>query len=217
MHKFTQARLFNIVSRKITYCLLFILLITGCKKENESSSNIPVNSTYNIVVTGQGNFGPPFQQSASLFIVPTIADGTQQNGVNPVDVAIFTNQSPIVGAAGALYFATNTSLTSLIGSNLGASAIDVAFVQVNQANRSVSIQIDGNVFGIPAARLNTLNIYNLTTGLFAQIHNILAGTVNFNLNGDQVQGTIELGGSSGFQGPSISSLYVANFRGTRSR
>ena len=200
---------------------LFIFFSLGCTEDEDvdAVSAIPVNSEYNIIINGEGYVGGfvgSFQIPARLVVVATIPDNTQNNGVNPVDVGIFTNPGPIVGQAGALYFGTNTSLSSIVGSTLGASAIDVAIVGVNQASRTVSIEVDGNAFGLPTARLNTFNIYNLTTGITAQIHNVLAGRIEMSFNGNEVQGTIQIGGSSGFTGPGITSNYIAGFTGTRS-
>jgi hypothetical protein len=159
-----------------------------------------------------------FIQEADIVIVPTI-DPTDalNNGVNPIDIGIFTTTSPIIGNAGALYFGTNTSLSSLVGSNQGASALDITFVTVNNSVGQIGIQIDGNAFGLPSARLGTFNIFNLTDGVTAQIHNVLAGTVSLQLSngGQSIQGTIQLGGSSGFSGGNVTSLYSATFTGTR--
>ncbi len=72
---------------------------------------------------------------------------------------------------------------------------------MDQAKKSVNIQLDGNITGLPRARLNVLNIYNLTSGVTAQIHNILDGTIDISFDGENIQGAIDLGGCSGFQGP----------------
>lgn len=179
-----------------------------------------VTSTYRIVINGQGlPSAVPFSLEADLIFTVTLdLTAATNNGINPVDVAIFTTASPIIGTAGALYFGTNTSLSALRGSNLGASNIDIAFVEVTPDNTGIVITVDGNVFGLPNARLNTFNIYNITTDIItAQIHNILAGTIQIQLSpdGQSVGGTIALGGSSGFAGPGITSEYQATFSGTR--
>lgn len=209
-----------IYNRTLLVCLqgmLLIALASGCGSDDDIGG-IPSNGSYNIIISGQASFsgvpGLAFQQVGAMVVTPTVAAPVFNNGTNPVDIGIFTNVSPIIGAAGAIYFGTNTSLSSLVGSNLAASAIDIAFVQVSQAGR-IEIAVDGNAFGLPSSRLGTFNIYNLTSGVTAQIHNVLAGNIVINFNGNQVTGTINLGGSSGFAGPNITSEYRANFSGTR--
>jgi hypothetical protein len=171
---------------------------------------------YAIMITDGVSFSVP----ATLETFVTINPAPEiDNGVNPIDVAIITDgniASPLVGVAGALWFGTNTSLCVLVSCTIGASGIDIAFVQVDAAARQVLITVDGNVFGLPAARLNTFNIYNVTSGVTAQIHNVLAGEVFIQFSNDDqsVSGTIALLGSSGFGGPTPTSQYVANFSGT---
>lgn len=182
--------------------------------------------TYRIVISGQVTFSglpasPPFNRSATLVVTPTIdpldPSLSTNNGVNPVDIGIFTDDSPIIGFAGALYFGTNTSLSSLVGSSIGASAIDVAFVEVDQSAGRVIAAIDGDVFGLPNARLNTFNIFNARDSITTQIQSVLAGTVilEFSDNGNTIAGSITIGGSSGFGGVGITTEYTATFSGTR--
>lgn len=198
-----------------------LLLLVSCNCDDDDLlPTIPQNAEYQISIEGEGYVGglvSRFQIQAILVTTPTIEDGTQRNGINPIEIGIFTDPNPIVGHAGALYFGTNTSLSSLVGSRLRASAMDVAFVSIDQRANSVHVRLDGDIFGLPTARLNTFNIYNLTTGLFAQIQNVLAGEINIIFNGDDVNGDISLGGSSGFTGPSITSQYLATFAGRRIR
>jgi hypothetical protein len=195
--------------------------------EASTPAEVSVLGSYQITITGEGSFsgtpsGYPFSINAVLVVTPTIdTSEVVNNGVNPVDVGIFTTVSPIVGQAGALWFGTNTSLCSLVGCSNGGSGIDIAFVDgiadPNAGTAEVNITVDGNAFGLPNARLATFNIYNLTTDLTAQIHNVLAGTVLLQITdgGQSVSGTINLGGNSGFDGPGITSEYLANFSGSR--
>jgi hypothetical protein len=89
-------------------------------------------------------------------------------------------------------------------------------VQFDPATGQALIRVDGNIFGLPAARLNTFNMYNLTSGVIAQIHNVLGGQIliQFSPDGQSVSGNIALLGSSGFGGPTPTSQYVATFSGT---
>jgi hypothetical protein len=171
---------------------------------------------YAITITDGVSFSVP----ASLVTFGTINPAPEiDNGVNPIDVAIITDgnvANPLVGVAGALWFGTNTSFCVLVNCTIGASGIDIAFVQVDTVSGQVLITVDGNVFGLPAARLNTFNIYNVTSGVTAQIHNVLGGEVfiQFSSDGQSVSGRIALLGSSGFGGPTPTSQYVADFSGT---
>jgi hypothetical protein len=185
---------------------------------------IPQRAQYSIQITGRANQGgeptSTFTLNATLVVVPTVdprAIGVR-NGPNPVDVAIITADSPLQGVAGALWFGTNTSFCSLIGCTTGASAIDTAVVMADARRGTVIITVDGDVFGQPTARLNVFNIFNIRTGLTAQIYHVLAGgiTIQFTNGGQSVSGTIDLGGNSGFSGPAVTTEYSATFRGTRS-
>lgn len=180
---------------------------------------IPMNSQYEIKIVGSTAPGGAVSTVADLVVRPTVAQGptASTNGANPVDVGIFTRSSPVEGNAGALWFGTNTSLASFKGSNLGVANIDVAFVDAKQNDGTVAITLDANAFGLPNARIATLNVYNVTSGSPAQIHDILTGSVNIRfLNGGQnVTGDITLAGFPGFNGPAIPSNYQATFTGTR--
>lgn len=168
---------------------------------------------YSIAITDGATFSIP----ATLTIFRTVNTNPEiPNGVNPFDVSIVTNQPPTLGVKGALWFGTNTSLCVVVRCTIGASGIDIAFVNYDPNRRLLTIQVDGNVFGLPAARLDTFNIYNITTGLTAQVHNILAGTIVVQFSPDfrVIEGRMQLLGSSGFQGPTPTSSYVAGFRGS---
>ena len=188
----------------------------------QPSLGIPSPAIYAITlhgVVGAGSGRTPFTQSALLVLVPTVdPTAATGNGVNPVVVGIKTASSPILGVAGALWFGTNLAVSAVIGSSpaVGASAIDVAFVAA--AGNRVGVTLDGNVFGLPLARVNYLNIFNVQTSILAQIHNVLSGrllVLDVTQGGAAVQGSIGLGGSSGFDGPTVTSLYAAHFTGVR--
>lgn len=189
-----------------------------------ASGAIPQQAQYSIQITGQANqaggLGAPFNLNAALVIIPTVDPQPigVRNGPNPVDVAIITNASPLQGVAGALYFGTNTSFCSLVGCTIGASAIDTTAVTADATRGTVMITVDGDVFGQPTARLNVFNIFNIRTGVTAQIYHVLAGgiTIQFADGAQSVSGTIDLGGNSGFSGPAVTTAYRATFRGTRS-
>jgi hypothetical protein len=181
-----------------------------------SADTIPLSSQYEITIAGHTVPGGAISVVADLVVLPTVATSATaaSNGVNPVEIGIFTRPSPIAGNAGALSFATNTALASHIGSNLGASSVDVAFVDAKQNAGTVDITLDGKAFGLPDAQVSTLNIYKIASGASVQTNNILTGLVNlrFSNSGQDVSGDIIL---SGFGGPAVASSYQATFTGTR--
>lgn len=184
---------------------------------------IPQQALYRVQINGevvqQGGVTSRFSVPAFVMIVPTIDPAAfgVSNGPNPIDVGIFTDPSPIVGVAGALYFGTNTSLCGVIGCNTRFSALDTTFVTVNPAQGSVNIVVDGNLFGLTAARLNIFNIFNARTSLLAQIYHVLTGQVvlQFGNGAQTVAGSLALGGSSGFSGPYVTTVYQATLTGVR--
>jgi hypothetical protein len=179
------------------------------------ADTIPLNSQYEITIEGNTAPGGAISVVADLVVLPTVATATAPaNGVNPVEIGIFTRARPVPGNVGALSFGTNTAVANHIAGNLGASSVDVAFVDAKQNEGTVDITVDGKAFSLPNARLSTLNIYNVASGSTALANNILSGVVNLRfLNGGQrVSGDITL---SGFGGPGLASSYQATFTGTR--
>ncbi|MEM9610152.1 MAG: hypothetical protein AAGA99_22215 [Actinomycetota bacterium] len=194
------------------------------------SGTLSVPSQYAIRISGEGAFvnlvggfdrtGIPFVVDGDLVLVPTLdRSGISGNGVNVVDLGIRTDVSPIVGSAGALWFGTNTSVSAAIGTSpsVGASNVDVSIVEFDDATRTITAQLDGDAFGLPTARINYLNVFNLRISVLAQIYNAFAGTVTVTLSpdGSTVNGTIEIGGNSGFAGPGVTTAYFATFTGVR--
>jgi hypothetical protein len=178
---------------------------------------------YQITINGITTFsgvagGPLFSHTAFLVLTAPFNPAPEtNNGVNALDVGIFTiTGNPFLGVAGALYFATNTSLSeAVIGTSTAGSNLDLAFVTWAPTTSELFVALDGDSSGLPHARFGVLNIYNSTTSVTAQIHNILTGTVllQFSNNFSNVAGNILFGGSSGFGGPFVSSEYRAAFSG----
>lgn len=106
---------YNMLSTARTWSGLVAIGLSICLTAH--GQNIVPNSAYEISVNWEGGIALP----ADLVITPTIdtaPQATTNNGVNPVDVGIFTRASPLVGNAGALWFGTNTSLSAIKGSKL---------------------------------------------------------------------------------------------------
>jgi hypothetical protein len=87
--------------------------------------------------------------------------------------------------------------------------------QVSVDGGHLDVRLDGDALAQPTARINYLNIYNVTTSVVAQVHNVLAGTLVTDISARGISGEIRLQGSSGFDGPGISSYYTATFTGPR--
>ena len=184
-------------------------------------TGIPASATYDITIDGMVQVGSgslPFRTTAVLLVVPTLdpkSGAYTRNGVNPRDLGIFTAVSPLAGTAGALWFGSNTSLGP--GGKTSASNVDVSIVTIDTATNRLQVEIDGTAFGLPNARNNSMNIYNTQSSIITQIQNVLAGGViaQFSNGGRNVTGRIQIGGSSGIQSGVLSSIYGADFSGTR--
>ena len=184
---------------------------------------IPQQAVYRVEITGialqAGGVSSTFSLPGHVVVAPPFdprAIGVF-NGPNPIDLGIFTDASPILGVAGALYFGSNTGFCRLIGCSTFASAIDTTFVAIDQRQGTVNVVVDGNVFGLNTARLSIFNIFNIRTSIVAQIYNVLAGGValQFTNGGQGISGNIVLGGSSGFGGAAVTTEYRATVNGRR--
>ena len=100
---------------------------------------------------------------------------------------------------------------AVIPTTTQGSGIDLTLVAWEPTTQVLSVTVDDT-----RTRLGVLDIFNATTGVTAQSHNVLAGMVElpFSPNFATVGGTILLGSSSGFAGPGASSEYQAQFSGS---
>lgn len=186
-----------------------------------AKSSIATPTQYSVTISGNVHVGSGktiFSQKSTVYLRRTIdTTNVANNGINPVDVGIKTAASPLSGSAGALWFATNTSLSAEIGSSavIASSKVDVAYVSINGGK--VTANVDGNAMGLPSARINYLNVFNAKSGLTAQIYNVLSGRVTASVTskGKSISGTIDLTGSSGFSSGAATTRYVATFSGKR--
>lgn len=190
-----------------------------------AGSTIPSNASYRATITGRvlasGGVVSTFVRDAMLEVRPPLdpqALGVS-NGPNPRDIGIVTDASPFVGVAGALAFGTNTGFCVLSGCSIGNSVLDTSFVTIDQARGEVRARVDGNVWGLPLARLDTFNIFNALSGPLAHVYQVLTGdlVVAFGAGGQTVTGQMQLGGASGFSVASVSTIYDATFSGVRVR
>jgi hypothetical protein len=213
--------------RRALATLLLGVAPAACSDKSDPSapeganSLVPASGSYSItidgaVLVGSGTF--PFGTSAVLLLVPTLDPNSgayTSNGVNPRDLGIFTDVSPLVGNDGAVWFGSNTSIGPR--GRTSASNVDMTIVTLDATAGTLTVLVDGNALGLPNARISTMNVYNAQSSVFTQIQNVLAGGViaRFSDGGKAVSGTIELGGSSGLESRSISSIYRGQFSGTR--
>jgi hypothetical protein len=168
------------------------------------------------VFTPLSNFTLP----GGLVIEPPVGvnftpTGQTTNGVNARDVGFFVG-SPIAGQAGALWLVTDSFLFSQVHINLPTSEVfDDAFVTANAAAGTLDIRLDGDLSGLPYARVVVQNTYGLTSGLLGELAQILTGgaKLQFSPDGRTVSGSVRVLGG-GIIEPG-SSAYQATFTGTR--
>jgi hypothetical protein len=208
-------------TRKVasTFLLALLPVLTACPLDQDGPTDPEREANvYRVTLTGDvgflsGSGYVPFTQTGHVYLVPTLdPDALSGNGKNPVDVAIVTDASPIAGNAGGLYFGTNTSTCRVVHcTRIGDSLVDVAFVTRN--GNTIDIQIDGNVFALPNARLDIFNIYNLQTSILTQVQNVYLGKAELTLEGSRIRGTVLLNGNSGFGHPTPTTYYRATITG----
>ena len=191
--------------------------LASCSSEGDPTGTEREPTVYRVTLSGDvgllsGSGSVAVNRAGRVYLSPTLdPDALSGNGRNPVDVAIVTDVSPLVGNAGALWFGTNTSMCTVVHCTIGASRVDVA--HVTRTGNQISISVDGNAFALPAARLNTFNVYNLQTSLLTQIQNVYVGQIELTLGGNQINGTLLLNGSSGFGHPTPTTYYRATITG----
>lgn len=175
-------------------------------------SAIPATAVYDITITGTTYFGstnfpgPSTRYSAHqsftlrgmLVVLPTRdRSGVNfNNGRNARDVGIFVGRPFSGPQAGAVWFATNTTVFADVGiGNVSQrlASLDVAYVTVNERRGTVSIRVDDQSI----ARTGQLNGFNVKSGLTANVYQVLAGETDlrFSANGRQVSGELDFIGS----------------------
>jgi hypothetical protein len=183
----------------------------------DAGVQLTVPAAYRVSVDGQVSEGSKvisFTVGGWVLVTAPYDDiGASQNDVNLVDIGVKTDTSPIVGVSGALWFGTNTSIMADLDLPVIVTAADVDIV---------TERVDGDVVYADVitslAPINTLNIYDVDSGqAVAQVNNVLTGTVSlrFNADGSAITGRVDLGGTSGQGGPTVSSEYHAALSGTR--
>ncbi|WP_224333340.1 hypothetical protein [Haloprofundus halobius] len=144
---------------------------------------------------------------------------TFQNGINARDVGLFSGNPPGAPEAGAIWFGTNTAVHQAVGIDTTPApeiaALDVAFVDADEAAGVLVVTLDGNFFGLPAARSSLLNCVTPTDGLLAPIYQLIQGTMQlqFGDGGNAVSGVVDFVGN-GYIEPGTTP-YQATMSGAR--
>ncbi len=185
-----------------------------------SRVELSVPAAYRVEIQGEVSEGSrtvPFEVGGWVLVTaPYDAIGGSNNDINVVDIGVKTDTSPLVGISGALWFGTNTSIMADL--NLGvipnAASVDIVSERVEEDVLYADVIME-------LSPINTLNLYNVDTadanGAGAQLNNILVGTVSirFAPDGSAIAGRIDVGGTSGMGGPTVSSEYHADLSGAR--
>ena len=182
---------------------------------------VPRAAVYAVAINGQTAYGS-FRRTGLLLVSPRIraVGGVNfRNGPNAREVGIFSGRPPSSPEQGAIWFATNTAIFQRlrIGNvNQGLAALDVAYVTAGRS--SLTVRIDGDFFGLPAARTALLNCMNARSGLLANVYQLIRGTMVLRFagsRGGRVSGVVDFVGN-GYIEPGLSP-YRATLAGRRVR
>jgi hypothetical protein len=182
---------------------------------------VPRAALYSIRISGQTSYGS-FVRNGALLVTPRIraAGGVNfANGPNAREVGLFSGRPPSSPEQGAIWFATNTAIFQRVGIgnvNQGLAALDVAYVTAGPS--SLRVRIDGDFYGLPAARTALLNCMNASSGVLANVYQLIGGTMVVAFRGrrgSRVSGAVSFVGN-GYIEPG-SSPYRATFVGRRIR
>ena len=193
--------------------LIAILVSANTGAAERSIGKIPLETTYNITLSGETTDGP-FKVNGILMVVPCAnPDATYIGGEpNPLDFALKTNASAITsGVRGTIYFFTNSRLTELIGGaqHLRNAGVNVCSVAVDGGSGRVAVKLDPEY-----ALGNPLNLMTLGSGMLAIGKPILSGTIDLQFHDDgTVRGTVKL--STGQYASAGNVEYAATLTGSR--
>jgi hypothetical protein len=185
-----------------------------------SQVELTVPAAYRVEIQGEVSEGSkriPFDVGGWVLVTaPYDAIGGSNNDVNLIDIGVKTDTSPLVGVSGALWFGTNTSIMG---------DLDLGVIPNGGSVDIVSERVEDDVVYadviMELSPVNTLNLFNVDTadanGGGAQINNVLTGTVSirFAADGSSIAGRVDVGGTSGMGGPTVSSEYHAALAGSR--
>ncbi len=185
-----------------------------------SRVELTVPAAYRVEIQGEvseGSLTIPFEVGGWVLVTaPYDAVGGSNNDVNVIDIGVKTDTSPLVGISGALWFGTNTSIMADLDLGVipNGGSVDIVSERVEEDVIYADVIME-------LSPINTMNLYNVDTadehGAGAQLNNILVGTVSirFAPDGSAIAGRIDVGGTSGTGGPTVSSEYHAALSGSR--
>ena len=113
----------------------------------------------------------PFVVSGQLLITSGISSPGTRNGKNPVEVVLKIGDPYGNPRAGNIRYVTNRYLWPYLGGRRDTSKVDFAYV--SSTATQVGVTIDGNI-----AAANTLSVFNVRSGLTANVYNPSSGGVS---------------------------------------
>ncbi|MBW7883109.1 MAG: hypothetical protein H3C34_10805 [Caldilineaceae bacterium] len=173
---------------------------------------VPTVAVYDVVISGTTYFGntnfpssstrysayQDFTLRGALVVLPTrdTSGVNFNNGSNARDIGIFVGSPLSSPQSGSLWFATNTTIFADVGvgnSIPGNASLDIAYVSVDERGGALSVWVDDQSI----ARTSQLNMFNVKSGLTANVYQVLAGGVelSFGSGGRQVSGALDFVGS----------------------
>jgi len=187
--------------------------------DSSSRVEMAVPAAYRVEIAGEVSADGrtvPFDVGGWVLVAaPYDAVGSVNNDVNVVDIGVKTDTSPLEGHSGALWFGTNTSIMRDLDLGVvpNGASVDVVSerVEADVVYADVILELSG---------INTLNLYNVDAvdesgGVL--LDSILVGTVSLRFadDGSAIAGRIDVGGTSGAGGSTVSSEYHAMLTGSR--
>lgn len=169
---------------------------------------------YSVNLSGAAG-GNAFNRSGMLILTDTISAAGTRNGVNPVDIGLFSGDPRGFPSAGAVHAVTNTKLASLTGrtGSLVTSALDLAYVTV--ANSCITVKPDQTIL-LGLYDWNP-NMFSASSSIFSsQIYYIQKGEISFCFSDGfrTVKGIETFYGTSYFSGYQPTVEYRGVFSGT---
>lgn len=134
-------------------------------------------------------------------------DSTSANGVNAVDLGLFTEQAPAAGAPG-VRFATNTRLAG--ANTVGAAGDDVADVAIATGGTDVDATLLTTVVGGPCTVLPTDNVFAADS-----VYKMVAGSLLVTVTSSSASGSVTFDGAPCDGVSATTTVLTATFTGSR--
>ncbi len=169
--------------RRVTI-LIVLVALTAIGVAAPAQADVPRSGLYDVTIRGNAD-GIPFQRTGTLYLLPTITR-TTTNGVNPVDVCLFSGSPFVSPQSGAIWLHSNSYCVNTRGARL-----DMARVSMSRANSRMLVQPDPSISAVG------VNGFNNSSGLLANVYQIFGGyqLLEFRNGGRTVVGTIDVVGT----------------------